>query len=194
MLSSSNSERGKFDAALSPPPCRHPNAGNSTRASLGPAAPERLSTAPGRWPRCRGHDGFPPLAAHGGRAGVAAFARRRRRRARRGHGATRSSGGSAARSAASGNDDRTSRRFHAQTTSTGSRRTTTSAPSTAAMNAAANARSSARQCPSPACKSNLQLDFNVSVFECVDTSTSAVLREIDESNRSVQKSAESTSI
>jgi hypothetical protein len=39
-------------------------------------------------------------------------------------------------------------------------------------------------------ESNLQLDFNVSVFECFDTS--AVLRELDESNRSVQKSAEST--
>ena len=41
---------------------------------------------------------------------------------------------------------------------------------------------------------NLQLDFYVSVFECFDTSTSAVLREPDESNRSVQKSAESTSM
>ena len=46
----------------------------------------------------------------------------------------------------------------------------------------------------PVCKSNLQLDFNVSVFEFFDASTSAVLRELDESNRSVQKSAESTSI
>ena len=44
------------------------------------------------------------------------------------------------------------------------------------------------------CKSNLQPDFNVSVFESFDTSTSAVLRELDESNRFVQKSAESTSI
>ena len=43
------------------------------------------------------------------------------------------------------------------------------------------------------CKSNLQIDFNVSVFECFDTCTSAVLRELDGSNRSVQKSAESTS-
>jgi ATP-dependent RNA helicase MSS116 len=42
--------------------------------------------------------------------------------------------------------------------------------------------------------SNLQLDFNVSVFECFDTSSSAGLRELDESDRSVQKSAESTSI
>ena len=41
-----------------------------------------------------------------------------------------------------------------------------------------------------ACESNLQLDFTVSVFECFDTS--AVLREPDESNRSVQNSAEST--
>ena len=43
-------------------------------------------------------------------------------------------------------------------------------------------------------KSNLQHDFNVSVFESFDASTSVVLREIDESNRFVQKSAESTSI
>ena len=44
------------------------------------------------------------------------------------------------------------------------------------------------------CKSNLQPDFNVRVFECFDTSTSAVLRELAKSNRFVQKSAESTSI
>ena len=43
-------------------------------------------------------------------------------------------------------------------------------------------------------KSNLQPDFNVRVFECFDTSPSAGLRELDESDRSVQKSAESTSI
>ena len=43
-------------------------------------------------------------------------------------------------------------------------------------------------------KSNLQPDFNVSVFECFDTSSSAVLRELDESDRFVQKSAESTSM
>ena len=42
--------------------------------------------------------------------------------------------------------------------------------------------------------SNLQPDFNVSVFECFDAISSAVLRELDESNRFVQKSAESTSI
>ena len=42
--------------------------------------------------------------------------------------------------------------------------------------------------------SNLQLDFNVRVFECFDTSSSAGHRELDASNRSVQKSAESTSI
>ena len=47
---------------------------------------------------------------------------------------------------------------------------------------------------SPVWKSNLQPDFNVSVFECFDTSTSTVLRELDESNRFVQKSAKSTSI
>ena len=46
----------------------------------------------------------------------------------------------------------------------------------------------------PVCESNLQLDFDVSVFECFDTSASAVLRELDESHRSVQKSAESTSM
>jgi hypothetical protein len=44
-----------------------------------------------------------------------------------------------------------------------------------------------------ACESNLQPDFNVRVCECFDASTSAVLRELAESNRFVQKSAESTS-
>ena len=34
-------------------------------------------------------------------------------------------------------------------------------------------------------KPNLQPDFNVSVFECFDASSSAVLRELDESDRSV---------
>ena len=43
-------------------------------------------------------------------------------------------------------------------------------------------------------KSNLQPDFNMRIFECFDTSTFAVLRELAESNRFVQKSAESTSI
>jgi arylsulfatase A-like enzyme len=43
-------------------------------------------------------------------------------------------------------------------------------------------------------KPSLQPDFNVSVFECFDTSSSTGLRELDESDRSVQKSAESTSI
>jgi len=46
----------------------------------------------------------------------------------------------------------------------------------------------------PVWKPNLQPDFNVSVSECFDTSSSAGLRELDESDRSVQKSAESTSI
>ena len=46
----------------------------------------------------------------------------------------------------------------------------------------------------PVCKSNLQPDFNVRVLECFDRSTSAVLRELAESNRFVRKSAESTSI
>ena len=41
---------------------------------------------------------------------------------------------------------------------------------------------------------NIQHDFNVILFECFDTWTSAVLRELDESHRFVQKSAESTSI
>ena len=52
--------------------------------------------------------------------------------------------------------------------------------------------------PAPAlyavCKSNLQSDFNVRVFEFFNASSSAVLRELDESNRFVQKLAESTSI
>ena len=42
--------------------------------------------------------------------------------------------------------------------------------------------------------SNLQLDFNVSVRECFNATSLASLRELDESNRFVQKSAESTSI
>ena len=46
----------------------------------------------------------------------------------------------------------------------------------------------------PVWKSNLQPDFNVRVFEEVDTRSSALLRELDESDRFVQKSAESTSI
>ena len=46
----------------------------------------------------------------------------------------------------------------------------------------------------PVWKSNLQPDFNVRVCDRFDASTSAVLRELDESNRSVQKSAESTPI
>jgi len=46
----------------------------------------------------------------------------------------------------------------------------------------------------PVCKSNLQTYFNVRVIECFDASSSAVLRELDESNRFVQKSAKSTSI
>ena len=40
----------------------------------------------------------------------------------------------------------------------------------------------------------LQPDFNVSVFDGFDARLSAVLRELHESNRFVQKSAESTSI
>ena len=43
-------------------------------------------------------------------------------------------------------------------------------------------------------KSNLQPDFNVQVCDRFDARFSAVLRELDESNRFVQKSAESTSI
>jgi hypothetical protein len=46
----------------------------------------------------------------------------------------------------------------------------------------------------PAQKSNLQPDFNVRVCDSFDACFSAVLRELDESNRFVQKSAESTSI
>ena len=44
------------------------------------------------------------------------------------------------------------------------------------------------------CPSNLQPDFNVSVRASFDASPSVVLRELEESNRFVQKSAESTSI
>ena len=45
----------------------------------------------------------------------------------------------------------------------------------------------------PAWNSNLQPDFNVRVCDRFDASSSAVLRELDESDRFVQKSAESTS-
>ena len=51
-----------------------------------------------------------------------------------------------------------------------------------------------RPAPAPVWKSNLQPDFNVSVIERFDTSSSAGLRELDESDRSVQKSAESTAM
>ena len=43
-------------------------------------------------------------------------------------------------------------------------------------------------------KSNLQPDFNVRVIERFGPDSFAVLRELNESNRFVQKSAESTSI
>ena len=46
----------------------------------------------------------------------------------------------------------------------------------------------------PARTSKLQPDFNVRVFERFDASASALLRELDESHRFVQKSAESTSM
>jgi hypothetical protein len=46
----------------------------------------------------------------------------------------------------------------------------------------------------PAWQPNLQPDFNVRVCDSFDASSSAVLRELDESNRFVQKSAESTSM
>ena len=46
----------------------------------------------------------------------------------------------------------------------------------------------------PVWKSNLQPDFNMRVCDRFDARLSAVLRELDESNRFVQKSAESTSI
>ena len=46
----------------------------------------------------------------------------------------------------------------------------------------------------PAWHSNLQPDFNVRICDGFDASSSAVLRELDESNRFVQKSAESASI
>jgi len=46
----------------------------------------------------------------------------------------------------------------------------------------------------PVWNSNLQPDFNVRVCDSFDATFSAVLRELDESNRFVQKSAESTSM
>ena len=46
----------------------------------------------------------------------------------------------------------------------------------------------------PVWKPNLQPDFNVRICDSFDASSLTVLRELDESNRFVQKSAESTSI
>ena len=46
----------------------------------------------------------------------------------------------------------------------------------------------------PVWESNLQPDFNASKRDSFDASSSTVLRELDKSNRFVQKSAESTSI
>ena len=46
----------------------------------------------------------------------------------------------------------------------------------------------------PAWNSHLQPDFNVLVIDSFDARLSAVLRELDESNRFVQESAESTSM
>ena len=46
----------------------------------------------------------------------------------------------------------------------------------------------------PVWKSNIQPDFNVRVIERFGPDSFAVLRELHESNRFVQKSAESTSI
>ena len=52
-----------------------------------------------------------------------------------------------------------------------------------------------REAPrAPAWKSNLQPDFSVRVCDRFDARLSAVLRELNESNRFVQKSDESTSI
>ena len=47
--------------------------------------------------------------------------------------------------------------------------------------------------PEAVWKSNLQPDFNARVCDSFDASSSAVLRELDESHRFVQRSAESTS-
>jgi len=69
-----------------------------------------------------------------------------------------------------------------------------SAPSWMAGGVGAAAASRRRNPFLPVWKPNLQPDFNVRVFECFDTSSLTGLRELDESDRSVQKSAESTSI
>ena len=64
------------------------------------------------------------------------------------------------------------------------------------VDAAVAAAAAAFPTPWPAAvwKSNLQPDFNVRVCDRFDARFSAVLRELAESNRFVQKSAESTSI
>jgi len=46
----------------------------------------------------------------------------------------------------------------------------------------------------PARNSNIQSDVNVRVRDRFDASSASLLRELNESNRFVQKSAESTSI
>jgi hypothetical protein len=57
-----------------------------------------------------------------------------------------------------------------------------------------NFGASGDRAPSVGTYSNLQPDFNVRVIERIAPDSSALRRELDESNRFVQKSAESTSI
>ena len=71
---------------------------------------------------------------------------------------------------------------------------TIAAPDEAVEDASERATSGGRLSLPAVWKSNLQPDFNVRVCDSFDASSSTVLRELDESNRFVQKSAESTSM
>ena len=78
----------------------------------------------------------------------------------------------------------------------GQRRRRAEEPRFAAPRAPLVARRDApqRRDGAPAWNSNLQPDFNVRICDSFGASSSAGLRELDESNRFVQKSAESTSM
>ena len=67
-------------------------------------------------------------------------------------------------------------------------------PAQALLDGWLDARCGAKDQIAPGPNSNLQLDFNVSARDGFDATSSAVLRELDESDRFVQKSAESTSM
>ena len=69
-----------------------------------------------------------------------------------------------------------------------------SRPASSSVDGADCVRPSVGGARDAAWNSNIQPDFNVRVFECFDTNSSTGPRELDASHRSVQKSAESTSM